>query len=130
MISRVSSFGRYLLVPLLRRELGDCHFPSSPLLGILVDGSKTLHAAGVFKPEVKTPFLDKDRGNALFYVGAERAQELQRFRAADDLRLQDRGNRGDKGDRSGVRAHRRQEQFAASFHYRVKPCRRCRRLGF
>eukprot|EP00913_Durusdinium_trenchii_P000953 g880.t2 len=88
MISRVSSFGRYLLVPLLRRELGDCHFPSSPLLGILVDGSKTLHAAGVFKPEVKTPFLDKDRGNALFYVGAERAQELQRFRAADDLRLQ------------------------------------------
>ena len=24
-----------------------------------VDGSKTLHAAGVFKPEVKTPFLDK-----------------------------------------------------------------------
>lgn len=25
-----------------------------------VDGSKTLHAAGVFKPDVKTPFLDKD----------------------------------------------------------------------
>lgn len=60
-------------------------FPSSPLSGISeswierktqifdafievgsgpdmakVDGSKTLHAAGVFKPDVKTPFLDKD----------------------------------------------------------------------
>ncbi|CAK9088781.1 unnamed protein product [Durusdinium trenchii] len=46
-------------------------FPSSPLSGISVDGSKTLHAAGVFKPEVKTPFLDKDKDNALFYVGDE-----------------------------------------------------------
>jgi len=47
-------------------------FPSSPLSGISVDGSKTLHAAGVFKPDVKTPFLDKDKDNALFYAGDER----------------------------------------------------------
>ena len=29
------------------------------MLKFQVDGSKTLHAAGVFKPDVKTPKLDK-----------------------------------------------------------------------
>lgn len=64
-------------------------FPSSPLSGISVDGSKTLHAAGVFKPEVKTPFLDKDKDNALFYAGDERwelrseGEVVQRYNSSE-----------------------------------------------
>lgn len=46
--------------------------PPLPLAGSAVDGSKLVHAAGVYKPEISPPTLDKDKNNALFYVGDEK----------------------------------------------------------
>ncbi|CAJ1419107.1 unnamed protein product [Effrenium voratum] len=63
--------------------------PSRYLSGVGVDGSKTLHAAGVFQPQVKAPLLDKDKDNALFYVGDERwelrseGQVVERYNSSD-----------------------------------------------
>ncbi|CAE7028686.1 folD [Symbiodinium natans] len=62
---------------------------SKPLSGVAVDGSKTLHAAGVFRPDVKAPLLDKDKDNALFYVGDEQwelrsdGEVLQTYNSSD-----------------------------------------------
>lgn len=65
---------------------------SKPLSGVAVDGSKTLHAAGVFRPSVKAPLLDKDKDNALFYVGDEQWQlrsngEVLQTYNSSDLRM-------------------------------------------
>lgn len=66
--------------------------PSKPLSGVAVDGSKTLHAAGVFRPDVKAPNMDKDKDNALFYVGEDQwevrsdGNVLQRY-SSSDLRM-------------------------------------------
>ncbi|CAE6911887.1 folD [Symbiodinium sp. CCMP2592] len=65
---------------------------SKPLSGVAVDGSKTLHAAGVFRPSVKAPLLDKDKDNALFYVGDEKWQlrsngEVLQIYNSSDLRM-------------------------------------------
>jgi hypothetical protein len=45
--------------------------PCTPLSGSAVDGSKTLHAAGVFRPDRLPPKMDKDADNALYYIGDE-----------------------------------------------------------
>jgi hypothetical protein len=45
--------------------------PPLPLAGSAVDGSKTIHAAGVYNPEVNPPVMSKDKNNALFYIGEE-----------------------------------------------------------
>jgi len=42
------------------------------LAGSAVDGSKTIHAAGVYNPEVVPPLMSKDKNNALFYLGDEK----------------------------------------------------------
>jgi hypothetical protein len=47
-----------------------------PQSAISVDGSKTVHAAKIFHPEVKAPKLDKDKDSSLIFVGGER-WELQ-----------------------------------------------------
>jgi len=66
--------------------------PSKPLSGVAVDGSKTLHAAGVFRPDVKAPKMDKDKDNALFYVGEDQwevrgeGKVLQKY-SSSDLRI-------------------------------------------
>ena len=44
---------------------------ASPLSGNFFDGSKTIHAAGIYKPESAPPNMNKDLPNALFYVGDE-----------------------------------------------------------
>ena len=46
--------------------------PPLPLAGSAVDGSKLIHAAGVYKPDISPPTMDKDKNNALFYVGDEK----------------------------------------------------------
>lgn len=44
----------------------------APRSGSVVDGSKMLHAASVYRRHVKAPRLDKSRDNVLKYVGADR----------------------------------------------------------
>lgn len=39
--------------------------------GTLVDGSKTLHAAKIYRPDVKAPYLDKDKECALTFIKDE-----------------------------------------------------------
>jgi hypothetical protein len=36
-----------------------------------VDGSKVMHAAKIFKPQVKAPHLPKDKSSNLVYVGED-----------------------------------------------------------
>merc|ERR1712137_150477 len=50
--------------------------PPLPLAGSIVDGSKTVHAATVYRPGVKAPKLDKSADNKLVYVGNDK-WELQ-----------------------------------------------------
>jgi hypothetical protein len=42
-----------------------------PRSGSLVDGSKTVHAANVYLPEVAAPVLNKNKANVLSYLGEE-----------------------------------------------------------
>lgn len=44
----------------------------TPLSGSVVDGSKTVHAALVYRPDVKAPRLDKSEFNALVYHGDDK----------------------------------------------------------
>jgi hypothetical protein len=46
--------------------------PPLPLAGSAVDGSKTVHAAGVYRPQDSPPIMNKDKNNSLFYVGDEK----------------------------------------------------------
>jgi hypothetical protein len=39
--------------------------------GVIVDGSKTVHAANIYRPDVKAPVLDKDQDCILTYQGEE-----------------------------------------------------------
>lgn len=39
--------------------------------GVIVDGSKVVHAATIYRPDVKAPFLDKDKECILTYQGEE-----------------------------------------------------------
>eukprot|EP00929_Paragymnodinium_shiwhaense_P107722 TRINITY_DN74095_c0_g1_i1.p1 TRINITY_DN74095_c0_g1~~TRINITY_DN74095_c0_g1_i1.p1 ORF type:complete len:477 (-),score=79.67 TRINITY_DN74095_c0_g1_i1:364-1794(-) len=68
--------------------------PAQSLAGLAVDGSKTMHAAGVFQPWVPPPAMDKDRDNALFFKGGKNeAWELRSDGevignyTSDDLRM-------------------------------------------
>jgi len=45
--------------------------PPTPLAGSAVDGSKTVHAAEVYRPSAKMPIMSKDKSNVLRYVGNE-----------------------------------------------------------
>merc|ERR1712137_394436 len=45
--------------------------PPMPLAGSIVDGSKTVHAATVYQPQVKAPKCDKSAETKLVYVGNE-----------------------------------------------------------
>ena len=49
---------------------------AKPGAGTIVDGSKVLHAAKIFHPEVKAPYLSKDKSWELVYVDDDR-WELQ-----------------------------------------------------
>lgn len=46
--------------------------PPLPLSGSAVDGSKMIHSAGVYKPDVIPPSLSKDKRNSLVYAGDEK----------------------------------------------------------
>mmetsp|Transcript_15918 Transcript_15918/g.26782 ORF Transcript_15918/g.26782 Transcript_15918/m.26782 type:complete len:447 (-) Transcript_15918:90-1430(-) len=65
---------------------------SLPGSGSIVDGSKVLHAAKIYRPEVKAPFLDKNKLSQLVYVGNDDwelqadGEVLQRYKT-DDLRI-------------------------------------------
>lgn len=41
-------------------------------VGSIVDGSKVVHAAVVYRPEQKPPRLNKDQSNALVYLGDDK----------------------------------------------------------
>jgi len=43
--------------------------PPLPLAGSVIDGSKTIHAAEVYRINAKIPSLNKDKSNVLKYVG-------------------------------------------------------------
>jgi hypothetical protein len=43
-------------------------------LGTIVDGSKVVHAAKIYQPSVKAPYLDKDKDCHLIYQGNEKWQ--------------------------------------------------------
>jgi len=45
------------------------HLQPKPNSGSFLDGSKMIHAAKVYKPDVKAPRLDKDKDSALVYEG-------------------------------------------------------------
>jgi hypothetical protein len=45
--------------------------PPTPLAGSAVDGSKTVHAASVYRPDVSAPYLNKDHTNILEFVKDE-----------------------------------------------------------
>lgn len=42
-------------------------FPATPLSGLAVDGSKTMHSAGIYHPERNAPPIDKSKKNQLVY---------------------------------------------------------------
>jgi hypothetical protein len=63
-----------------------------PRSGSLVDGSKTVHAANVYLPEVDAPVLDKNKANVLSYLGDEQwgifIDDKQTYNySTNDLRL-------------------------------------------
>lgn len=65
---------------------------ATPLLGNVVDGSKTVHAALIYRPDVKAPMLDKSQSNLLRYVGDDKWQllaneKLVRNYSTNDLRI-------------------------------------------
>jgi len=43
--------------------------PAEPFSGISVDGTKTIHAGQIYQPKVRPPMMDKDKYNALHYIG-------------------------------------------------------------
>lgn len=47
---------------------------SAPLSGNLVDGSKSIHAATVYRPDKKAPFINKNHDVVLRYAGDEKWQ--------------------------------------------------------
>ena len=73
--------------------------PPTPLAGSVVDGSKTVHAALVYRPDATPPFMDKSQNNALEYnkeadiwelvVKNEEGEVVKRLRnyTFDDLRI-------------------------------------------
>jgi hypothetical protein len=63
-----------------------------PRAGALIDGSKTVHAAVVYKKDVDAPVLNKDKRNELIYVGDEKWQlmvgdEVNQNYETSDLRM-------------------------------------------
>jgi hypothetical protein len=65
---------------------------ATPLLGNVVDGSKTVHAALIYRPEVKAPKLDKSQTNILKYLGDDKWQLVANDKpthnyATNDLRI-------------------------------------------
>lgn len=65
---------------------------ATPLLGNVVDGSKTVHAALIYRPEVKAPRLDKSQTNILRYIGEDNWQlvandNVIRNYTTNDLRI-------------------------------------------
>jgi hypothetical protein len=44
---------------------------AKPGSGTIVDGSKVMHAAKIFRPQVKAPHLPKDKSSNLVYVGED-----------------------------------------------------------
>lgn len=63
-----------------------------PRAGALIDGSKTVHAAVVYRPEADAPVLDKDKRNTLMYRGEEKWQlmmgdEVNENYVTEDLRM-------------------------------------------
>jgi hypothetical protein len=68
------------------------YVPATPLLGSIVDGSKTVHAALVYRPKVKAPKLDKSSKNELVYLGDDKWQLVSNGKvvnsyATNDLRI-------------------------------------------
>jgi len=68
--------------------------PATPRAGINTDGAKVAHAADVYMPGVKTPFLDKGKDNRLVYLGDDldlwelrtNGQGIRNY-TTDDLRM-------------------------------------------
>jgi hypothetical protein len=63
-----------------------------PRAGALIDGSKTVHAAVVYRKDVEAPALNKDKRNELVYVGDEKWQlmvgdEVKENYDTEDLRI-------------------------------------------
>lgn len=63
-----------------------------PLAGNAVDGSKTVHAALVYRPDVKAPHVDKSSDATLMYAGNEKWNlvvngKVQEVYDSDDLRV-------------------------------------------
>jgi hypothetical protein len=52
-------------------DLEEKHVPPTPLGGSVVDGSKTVHAAMIYRPEVVVPFIDKSADTTLRYVDGD-----------------------------------------------------------
>lgn len=74
---------------------GDTHSETLapvPLAGNSVDGSKTVHAALVYRPDVKAPHIDKSSDATLEYTGNEKWNlmvngKVQEVYDSDDLRV-------------------------------------------
>ena len=49
---------------------------AKPGSGTIVDGSKVLHAAKIFRPKVKAPKLPKDKPSKLVYMGKDQWELL------------------------------------------------------
>lgn len=63
-----------------------------PRAGALIDGSKTVHAAVVYRKDMDAPVLNKDKRNTLMYRGDEKWQlmmgdEVNENYVTDDLRM-------------------------------------------
>lgn len=63
-----------------------------PRSAALIDGSKTIHAALVYRPDVAAPTLDKNQQNELRYVGDETwhlmvGEKVSRVFSTDELRM-------------------------------------------
>ena len=63
-----------------------------PRSGSVVDGSKMLHAATIYRPDVKAPHMDKSKDNVLKFMGGDRWEvqsdglTIQNY-TTDDLRV-------------------------------------------
>lgn len=63
-----------------------------PRAGALIDGSKSVHAAVVYRKDVDAPVLNKDQRNELVYRGDEKWQlmmgdKVNKEYTSDDLRV-------------------------------------------
>jgi hypothetical protein len=63
-----------------------------PRAGALIDGSKTIHAAVVYRKDLDAPLLNKDKRNTLMYKGDEKwelmmDEEVNQKYVTDDLRM-------------------------------------------